>query len=325
MSLSEWSNSIRGNSHHHDDDDNDDEEDDESEKGILAPRMGHGYTQSSPSPKGPIGLGYSYQTPCRRSVGSSSSPKCSSCGSVRSSDDFLLHDDRPSPGLELPSRLFSTPSAASSLGLASAIMSPLRRELSRSRLHDNESGRPQSVPPSPGLAKITLARRLSQLAQQLTEGDDVDESALTTQVDQLEKAMRSPSPPRKAFQTPQRAPRSFSPRASHGGGGGGGGDHHHHHRAPSSLHSTPASSLHRSRLSDFSASLMAKVREAEAEPEPTTTQQQLAKPAMNIEEANQVIAEASKLNEELTRVVGNLRARQEESDVRLRSSLPDLD
>ena len=77
---------------------------------------------------------------------------------------------------------------------------------------------------------------------------------------------------------------------------------------------SPVSSLFRSRFSDLSASLH-REREAEAkkdrEEEPPPS-----KSGMNGPQAKRVIAEMTKLNEELSTVVNNLKARQEESEVR---------
>ena len=223
-------------------------------------------------------------------LGGISSPK----GDIAShaSSGGSIHDFNPSFHDGVPSTppLLSSPSAASSIGAASSAVSPLRRELSqlsRTTLHDD----PDNV--SSSSSKLALARRLSHLAQQLTSDDEVDELALTSQVDEMEKAMAQMSP---------RRPRSLGMRNSNGLG--------------SSMLSSPSPSRLRSYFSDISAPLSPR----EAKPEPEASQGQ-PKTRISMRQANKIIAEATKLNEELTVVVANLQARQEESEVR---SLPQM-
>ena len=195
-------------------------------------------------------------------------------------------------GPSTPPRL-SSPSAASSVEHgSSALLSPLRRELSRSTLHDE----PDSL--SSSSSKLALARRLSHLAQQLTSDDDeqVDELALAGQVDEMEKAMAQTS--LRTMRHRAIRPGSLEVRSLSDPG--------------SSLQSSPPSSLFRSRFSDLSAvSPVSKEANPGVEKPPrhrTTT-------GLSKRQTDKIIAEATKLNEELTIAVANLRARQEESDV----------
>ncbi|KND92682.1 hypothetical protein TOPH_02649 [Tolypocladium ophioglossoides CBS 100239] len=204
--------------------------------------------------------------------------------SRRSSDKGDLAEDAYTPPP------FSSPSVASSLAFSNpgfSSFSPLRRELSHTTLHDEvDSAAARS-------SRQDLARRLSQLAQRLTygESDHVDELALGGQLDQLEKAVgrgRSPEPPRR--------PASFEMRNRSDVG---------------SAFGSPVSPLIRSRFSDLSASWH-REREAEREQE---KQEPPPKMGMTVGQAKKVIAEMGKLNDELSTVVNNLRARQEESDL----------
>lgn len=187
-----------------------------------------------------------------------------------------IHDGVPSTP-----PLLSSPSAASSIGAPSSVVSPLRRGLSRSTLLDERD----SV--SSSSSKLALARRLSHLAQQLTSDDEVDELALTSQVDEMEKAMAQISPAR---------PSSVGARNSNG--------------LESSVLSSPSSALLRSYLSDMPSPFMRRA----AKPEPDALQEVL-KTRISMRQANKIIAEATKLNEELSVVVANFQARQEESEV----------
>ncbi|KAH7165458.1 hypothetical protein EDB81DRAFT_253757 [Dactylonectria macrodidyma] len=226
-------------------------------------------------------------------------------------DDDEVAQEPDAPGLRTPS-LLSSPSVASSLGFSTGRMSPLRREVSRppSSYHSHNHSRGPSDA-SPIARRISrparrnrdaLARRLSQLAHELTTGDqdNVDDAGvdmLTAQLDQIEGAVvkkatpfSSPSTPSPRT-TPQR-PISFDMQSP--------GD---------SIFSSPASSVFRTRFSDLSASIMRdRVPTPEPEPEPPV------KKGMSADQAKKVIDEAMKLNEELSQLVANLRARQEESD-----------
>lgn len=189
--------------------------------------------------------------------------------------------------------LLSSPSAASSIGPFSNAVSPLRRELSRTTLHDD----PDNVSTSSS-NRIALARRLSHLAHQLTGEDEVDELALMAQVDQMEKALSHSgpsSPPKRTIQ--HRRPASFGGWRSHNDRGG-------------SLLSIPPPSLSRSHHGELSASLMTR------DPIPESSETKESSKGFTLRQATRIVAEANKLNEELTSVVSNLKARQEESDVR---------
>ncbi|KAK5989293.1 hypothetical protein PT974_10806 [Cladobotryum mycophilum] len=163
--------------------------------------------------------------------------------------------------------------------------------------------------------KQELARRLSLLAQRLTYGDSMEELvALDSQVNQIEqalgggmggsgissvlgspRAMGSPLSKRDqrrpmSVQTPMRN----SIRSDFDGG---------------ALFSSPESSFYRSQYSDMSPSLSRHHHEESEEEE-----QPPPKKGMSAQQANKVIAEMLKLNDELSTVVNNLQARQEESD-----------
>ncbi|KAF4988368.1 hypothetical protein FDECE_15075, partial [Fusarium decemcellulare] len=229
----------------------------------------------------------------------------------RYQDDHESSHDQDLPGLRTPS-LLSSPSVASSLGYSTGRMSPLKRELSReSRLSSHHDQEPNDVSPAARRSgrrdranREALARRLSQLAHELTSGnDDVDDNGvdiLTAQLDHLEGSTRlkktvsfstpcTPSP----RPTPRR-PLSYDIRSP--------GDSFF--GSPS-----PGSSIFRTRFSDLSASIR---RDPEPEPEPEP-----APPpnmGMTVAEAKLVVKEATLLNEELAQLVANLKARQEESD-----------
>lgn len=223
----------------------------------------------------------------------------------------------PSPP---PPAFLSSPSVASSLAFSTPALgsfSPLRRELSRTTtLHDDIDQQQQQQPQSPArLSRQDLARRLSQLAQRLSyddggsggsADDHVDELMLQGQLDQLEKAFLSrppPPPPPQQRSASAFEMRSSPPRSDHAGS--------------ASALASPASSLFRSRFSDLSASLQLQ-REREREAEELGRRRELEpapRPGMTVPEAKKVIAEMGKLNDELSTVVSNLRARQEESDV----------
>ncbi|KAH7015625.1 hypothetical protein EDB80DRAFT_566503 [Ilyonectria destructans] len=223
-------------------------------------------------------------------------------------DDNEAVQEPDAAGLRTPS-LLSSPSVASSLGFSTGRMSPLRREVSRasSSFHSHSRGPSDASPIARRISRPArrnrdaLARRLSQLAHELTTGDEdnVDDDGvdiLTAQMDHLEGAVMrkptsfsSPSTP-SPLTTPQR-PMSLDMRSP-----------------GESIFSSPGS-VFRTRFSDLSASIRRdRVPEPEPEPEPPV------KKGMSAVQAKKVIAETMKLNEELSQLVANLQARQEESD-----------
>ncbi|EQK98309.1 hypothetical protein G6O67_004790 [Ophiocordyceps sinensis] len=207
-------------------------------------------------------------------------------GHVRSNSDRA--DSAPRP--YTPSPLRSSPSPASSLALTNPPPSygPLPRQLSHSTDGDHVDS------PASRTSRHHLARRLSQLAHQLSYGgdggDDLDEPALGEQLNRLQQAVASgtPSPPSR------RSTSLDMPSRSDMG----------------SILGSPVSSMFRSRFSDLSASLQ-REHEAEREQERREPPQKVG---MTVEQANKVVAEMRKLNDELSAVVSNLKARQEESD-----------
>ncbi|KAK7429041.1 hypothetical protein QQZ08_004448 [Neonectria magnoliae] len=206
--------------------------------------------------------------------------------------------------------LLSSPSVASSLGFSTGRVSPLRRELSRptSSYHSHSRGPSDASPSARRISRPArrnrdaLARRLSQLAHELTTGDqdlvdDDNVDILTAQLDQMEEAVvkkssafSSPSTP-SPHTTPQRL-MSVDMRSP-----------------ADSIFSSPGSSIFRTRFSDLSASIR---RDPDPAPEPEPDPP--LKKGMSAAQAKKVISEATKLNEELSQLVTNLQARQEESD-----------
>ncbi|KAK2591748.1 hypothetical protein QQS21_010569 [Conoideocrella luteorostrata] len=183
----------------------------------------------------------------------------------------------------------TSPSIASSIAFTNPgySISPLRRELSH------------TTPPE-GIDAVTsraarheIARRLSQLARQLTyDGShSMDELMLGNQLEQLEKVVGSTNG--RNHEKLEYQPSLGSPARSDTG----------------STLGSPMSPLFRSRFSDLSASLH-REREAEKMPEDEPPQ----KKGMSAPQAKKVIAEMAKLNDELSVVVNNLKARQEESE-----------
>ncbi|KEY72715.1 hypothetical protein S7711_02503 [Stachybotrys chartarum IBT 7711] len=203
----------------------------------------------------------------------------------------------PSPADYYPP-LLSSPSLASSLGLSNG-HSPLRKQLSS---HGDDAA---SFGSSSG--RLGLARRLSLLAEHITSGQGVDEVAVSVEVERLEKALAgSASPPPHLKH--HRRPMSLDMRTRSDVGGG-----------IASSFSSPPQSLFRSRFSDLSMSWLKerereREREAEEEEREKKEQEEPAKGGLSIKQAKKIIAESTKLNEELAQVVNNLKARQEESE-----------
>ncbi|KAG5797835.1 hypothetical protein H9Q69_003140 [Fusarium xylarioides] len=221
-------------------------------------------------------------------------------------DDNDSAPDQDIPGLKTPS-LLSSPSVASSLGFSTGRVSPHKRDISgHSRLSSiNDS--PNNTSPSvrrthrPRNSRDVLAQRLSQLAHELTSGDDdlLDDSGvdiLTAQLDQLEgtKMLKKtvsfslPSTP-----SPRQAHQRLSLDMCSPG---------------ESIFSTPGSAF-KTRFSDLGASLR---RDPEPEPEPEP--EPPANMGMTVAQAKKVIQGVTQLNEEMSQLVTNLKARQEESD-----------
>ncbi|RSL69989.1 hypothetical protein CEP54_001968 [Fusarium duplospermum] len=225
-------------------------------------------------------------------------------------DDHDSVPDQDLPGMRTPS-LLSSPSVASSLGFSTGRLSPLRRELSgHSRHSSHHDPEPNDASPTARRGvrlsrsnRDTLARRLSQLAHELTSGnddvDDVDVDLLTAQLDHLEASTRmkktvsfSSNPSTPSPRPTPRRPLSVDMRSP--------GD---------SLFSSPGSSIFRTRFSDLSASIR---RDPEPEPEPEPDPP--PNMGMTVAQAKKVINEVTQLNEEMSQLVANLKARQEESE-----------
>ncbi|KAG5942119.1 hypothetical protein E4U53_007296 [Claviceps sorghi] len=231
---------------------------------------------------------------------------CSRCSSTYS-HGRTVHSDSPQsvgrapsdkaeeavdgPQLHTPPPRVSSPSAASSIACSNPGfgISPLRRQLSL------------STPPE-GIDAVTsraarhdIARRLSQLARRLAfDGPNgLNETMLNTRLEQLEKVVCAALSPEAQKTQHQTGVSPESPARSDGGSALG----------------SPVSSLFKSRFSDLSASLH---REREAERKLGDEPPQ--KRGMSAPQAKKVIAEMGKLNDELSAVVSNLKARQEESE-----------
>lgn len=189
---------------------------------------------------------------------------------------------------------FTSPSVVSSVAFSNPgfSISPVRRDLSHTH-----TTLPEGIDAvTSRAARHDLARRLSQLARRLTYdgSESVDEMMVGSQLEQLEKVVGSGKGAEAS--KPQHQISFDSPGRSDVG----------------SVLGSPVSSLFRSRFSDLSASLH---REREAEKEQVEEPPQ--KKGMSGAQAKKVIADMSKLNDELSTVVNNLKARQEESEVSL--------
>ncbi|CAH0050211.1 unnamed protein product [Clonostachys solani] len=229
-----------------------------------------------------------YQTPARTPAFRRHSSRRSVASPISYGSSFSSRDDERDADRSPPPML-PTPSSGSRLSYSSSV-TPLRKSM----LHDDHD----IIPTSPG--RIDLARRLSNLARELTHDGEVDELALETQLDQMEKVLASGSPSPSPFSaTKHRRPHSLDMRSFSDFAG--------------SLPSSPASSFMRSRFSDLSSSLY-KVQEPAHEDEEGDETRELHQEALTIAQANKIIAEAGKLNEELTTIVHNLTARQEEAN-----------
>ncbi|KAL6855718.1 hypothetical protein J3F83DRAFT_473790 [Trichoderma novae-zelandiae] len=218
--------------------------------------------------------------------------------STRTTSSTTRHDSIA--GSETPPPLMrSSPSVGSSSYAfsGSSVLSPLRRELELTRSRDGGDIR---------AGKLELARRLSMLAQRLTYGDSMEELvALDSQVNQIEQALGGGVSPAIYGSPPlSRKPRPLSletPVRKNRGSDFDG----------SAIFSSPSSSF-RNRFADQlsptpSASMMHHDESDDEEPPPP-------KKGMTAAQADKVIAEVVKLNEELQTIVTNLKARQEESD-----------
>ncbi|KAF4999797.1 hypothetical protein FGRMN_2177 [Fusarium graminum] len=220
-------------------------------------------------------------------------------------DDHDSPQDHDIPDLRTPS-LLSSPSVASSLGFSTGRVSPHKRDISGqsrvSSLHDTSNNTSPSVRRSNRNSRDILAQRLSQLAHELTSGEEdlLDDSGvdiLTAQLDQLEgtkllkKSVSFSMPSTPSPRPTPRRPLSldmYSP-----------GD---------SIFGTPGSAF-KTRFSDLGASIRRDPEpEPEAEPDPPPNM------GMTVAQAKKVIQEVTQLNEEMSQLVANLKARQEESD-----------
>ncbi|KAF5023890.1 hypothetical protein F66182_4049 [Fusarium sp. NRRL 66182] len=225
-------------------------------------------------------------------------------------DDHDSAQEQDLPGLRTPS-LFSSPSVASSLGFSTGRLSPHKRDVSgHTRLSSTNGSERSNTSPTARRSnrparntRDALARRLSQLAHELTTGDDdlLDDSGvdiLTAQLDQLEgtkllkKTVTFSTPATPSPRPTPRRPLSLDLRSP--------GD---------SIFSSPGSSIFKTRFSDLSASIR---RDPEPEPEPEPDPP--PNMGMTVAQAKKVIQEVTQLNEEMSQLVTNLKARQEESD-----------
>lgn len=210
------------------------------------------------------------------------SPSRRSHDSPRLDEGPRLDDETASLSLApSPSRLSAVSSAA-----RSGAPSPVSGDLSWSTLRDHDSAPGGSLhgrPPSNVAKRAALARRLVRLAQQLADGIDVEDSSLLTdQLDFLDKAVARALANGHARVAPSDADSSRRSVHPHSSG----------------LYQSPPSPGHRP----------SKAHE-EAEQAPS------GKGGMTGRQAARVVAEATKLNDELLNAMQNLKARQEESEV----------
>ncbi|OAA71403.1 hypothetical protein ISF_01954 [Cordyceps fumosorosea ARSEF 2679] len=264
--------------------------------------------------------GSSFRSPValdRRSTAGSSTSNgpAPSTNSFRSSYESYHELHAP---LSPPSHLVhrqSSPSVVSSLNYSSVPggWSPLHRQTSSTPSPSQVAAAANTRDTCSG--RNELARRLTLLAQRLACDDDIDELAFASQLEQMEKAVSPPSSPnprrrqlpqheqRQAgsssnSQTPNpQTPKSPPPRSE-----------------TESVLGSPLSMI-RSQFSDLSLVSM-REREREREQERLAEEERASRERTCIAEAQakQLIAEANKLNEELSQVAENLKARQEEME-----------
>jgi hypothetical protein len=260
---------------------------------------------------------YIFTTPDRKHPLSSPSSKSTtpgyfSYGSIDSNyrNEFRdrYHDDQDIPGLRTPS-LLSSPSVASSLGFSTGRVSPQKREQSNhsriSSINDSSRNSSPSVRRNnrPRNSRDVLAQRLSQLAHELTTGEDdlLDDSGvdiLTAQLDQLEGTkMLEKTVSFSVPSTPSPRPNIRRPVSLD------------MYSPGESIFSTPGSAF-KTRFSDLGASIR-----RDPAPEPTPEPDPPPNLGMTVAQAKKVIQEVTQLNEEMSQLVENLKARQEESDV----------
>ncbi|KAJ4151022.1 hypothetical protein LMH87_011742 [Akanthomyces muscarius] len=208
----------------------------------------------------------------------------------------------------------ASPSFVSSINYSSVPggWSPLHRQPSFTPSQSQAAGATTPSPRDTDAGRNELARRLTLLAQRLTSGDDMDELALVGQLEQMEKTVSPPSSPnprrrqlppqqqrydRASVQSNPQTPKSPQSRSDAG-----------------SVLGSPVS-LIRSQFSDLSISSL-REREREREQERIAEEERELREQRGIAEAQakELIAEANKLNEELSQVAENLKARQEEME-----------
>ncbi|XWW93492.1 hypothetical protein V2A60_001425 [Cordyceps javanica] len=256
----------------------------------------------------------------RSTAGSSiSTGPAPSTNSFRSSYDGYRDLHAPSSPPSHPAYGQSSPSVVSSLNYSSVPggWSPLHRQLS-STLSQSQAA--TAIPRDPSRSRNELARRLTLLAQRLTCGDDVDELALVGQLEQMEKAVSPPSSPNpRRRQLPQQQQQQSPPPPQSQGQAGSplGPRTPKSPQARSETESVLGSplSMIRSQFSDLSLTSL-REREREREQERLAEEARASRERTGIAEAQakQLIAEANKLNEELSQVAENLKARQEEME-----------
>lgn len=223
----------------------------------------------------------SFALPTDPSLSSARHTKCPSCTS--SLDEHGFNEDGLSPPL------LSSPSIASSLSFSTpGSAGSLRRRLSRSTLHDQDHDRDSLA------QRQHLAKRLNFLAQRLAFEDDIDEAAITEQIEDMERtfARSSHSKWDDKQDAKLRSPRT--PRTSSDFG---------------SVISSPVSDLIRAEMTQMSLRAIREQEEERArelyQPESTIT----------VRQAMKIISETNKLNDEMEIICANLQARQEETDV----------
>ncbi|KAJ0370915.1 hypothetical protein COL154_001296 [Colletotrichum chrysophilum] len=196
--------------------------------------------------------------------------------------------------LSPPRKQFSTTSQQFSTPVAK---SPLARSWTEDDLtasvHSDENGT-QTTRDTLG-----LVQRLNELAEKLLAGEEVPDtsvSAMHGKLDEIEGVMTGEV--HVAQETPQGKPKTWPAVEQI-------------EQEHESLWTSPSPSWFRSGLSDISPSWRSSFRRDTPSPEPTIEK----KPAVD---AFRIASEAAKLNIELETLMTNLKARQEESEVRIK-------
>lgn len=193
----------------------------------------------------------------------------------------------------------SSPSIESSLGRHSnSLLSPQHQERSPSPFHDGAVFDDEEPEPSV-VVRHKLAWRLARLAQQLADGDDVDDVTLSRQIGFMEDTfVRAHT---TSEDSPSASPANLESRRIHSKSA---------HTQDSAEYPFPwqASQLPVSSARNPQPKVDRDEGDDDDDRPPTRKR-------MTARQGKRLVAEATKLNDELTAVVNSMKARQEESDV----------